>query len=221
MVISPIRGCHPARLSMARSNILLPSAAWALFFAAPLRADTLTITSTPPGATIEINGVIVGKTPYQEEDPGGYFHKTKTALGSRLQHSMTARISLPGYTSKELQMTEGPMNWVSLKGHNYGEYWLVKTKHFHVYLDPIAKVFAGTISAEISDPAAPPLDPASLPPVLPLEDVIARAKPAVVRLKGLTKSGSGFFVTGKGVIATNAHLARGETSLLAVLPDGQ
>jgi hypothetical protein len=55
----------------------------------------------------------------------------------------------------------------------------------------------------------------------PLEDVIARAKPAVVRLKGLSKSGSGFFVTEKGVIATNAHLARGEGSLLAILPEGE
>jgi serine protease Do len=40
-------------------------------------------------------------------------------------------------------------------------------------------------------------------------------------LKGLGKSGSGFFVTEKGVIATNAHLARGEGSLLAILQGGQ
>jgi serine protease Do len=181
------------------------------------RADTLKITSTPSGAAVEINGVAVGTTPYEEEVPGGYFHKTKTALGRRLQHYMTARINLPGYTTKEIQMTEGPMNWVSLKGHNHGEYWLLKLKHFHVDLDPVSKVFTGNIVANVSDTADRNL---VHEPEIALEDIIARAKPAVVRLKGTTKSGSGFFVTEKGVIATNAHLARGEGSLLAILAGG-
>jgi serine protease Do len=206
---------------MASCSVLLRSFALVAFLWAPfVRADTLKITSTPSGASVEINGVTVGTTPYEEEVPGGYFHKTKTALGRRLQHPMIARISLAGYTTKEIQMTEGPMNWVSLKGHNHGEYWLVKTNHFHVDLDPISKVFTGKISAEIPETAESPRD-AELKPELALEDVIARAKPAVVRLKGLSKSGSGFFVTEKGVIATNAHLARGEGSLLAVLSNGE
>jgi len=199
---------------------------WSLYFSfalslflrpGPARADTLKITSTPPGATVEIDGVKAGTTPFEEEVPGGYFHKTRTALGRRLQHPMIARVSLSGYTSKEIQMTEGPMNWVSLKGHNHGEYWLLKLREFHVDLDPISKVFTGNISAEIPDAAAS----GDLLPELPAEDVIERARPAVVRLKGLSKSGSGFFVTEKGVIATNAHLARGEGSLLAVLTGGQ
>jgi serine protease Do len=83
-----------------------------LCLCSPTQADTLKITSTPPGASVEINGVAVGTTPYEEEVPGGYFHKTKTALGRRLQNPMAARISLAGYTTKEIQMTEGPMNWV-------------------------------------------------------------------------------------------------------------
>jgi serine protease Do len=183
-------------------------------------ADTLRITSTPSGASVEINGVTVGTTPYEEEVPGGYFHKTRTALGRRLQHSMIARISLSGYTTKEIQMTEGPMNWISLKGHNRGEYWLLKLKLFHVELDAISKVFTGNISADIPEPAERPREvDLSLEPTI--EDVIARSKPAVVRLKGLGKSGSGFFVTEKGVIATNAHLARGEGSLLAILSNGE
>lgn len=53
------------------------------------------------------------------------------------------------------------------------------------------------------------------------EDIVARSKPAVVRLQSLTKSGSGFFITETGVIATNAHLARGEASLMVMLADGQ
>src|SRR5258707_1912088 len=133
---------------------------------------------------------------------------------------MVARISLTGYTTKEVQMTEGPMNWVSLKGHDHGEYWLLKASHFHVDLDPVSKVFTGKISAEIPETAEAPRE-ADLPPEPPLEEVIAHAKPAVVRLKGLGGWDSGFFVTEKGVIATNAHLARGEGSLIAILPGGQ
>jgi hypothetical protein len=186
--------------------------------AARARGDTLTITSAPSGATVEINGVAVGVTPYLEEVPGGYFHKTRTALGRRLEHAMTARISLAGYTSKEIQMTEGPMNWVSLKGHSHGEYWLLKIKHFHVDLEPVAKVFTGKIAVDVTGELA---TAGQSETSLAAEDIVARAKPAVVRLQSLTKSGSGFFVTETGLIATNAHLARGETSLLVLLADGQ
>src|SRR5258708_24309444 len=165
-----------SRSELFRSFALLVS-----FCPSFARADTLKITSTPAGASVEINGVTVGTTPYEEQVPGGYFHKTKTALGRRLQHSMIARISLAGYATKEVQMTEGPMNWVSLKGHDHGEYWLLKLKQFHVELDPISKVFTGNISAEIAEPAErfPETDIALAPPI---EDVIARAKPAVVRI---------------------------------------
>jgi PEGA domain len=35
--------------------------------------DYLTITSQPPGATVELDGVVVGKTPYSVEIPEGIF----------------------------------------------------------------------------------------------------------------------------------------------------
>src|SRR5690349_407969 len=161
---------------MASRSQLLLFFAFLVFLGPPLlRADTLKITSTPSGASVEINGVTVGTTPFEEEVPGGYFHKTKTALGRRLQHSMIARISLAGYATKEVQLTEGPMNWVSLKGHNHGEYWLVKLKHFHVELDPISKVFTGNIGADVPEPGEAP-GRLNLDAQLGLEDVIARAK---------------------------------------------
>ena len=131
----------------SRSDLLFSFSLAVSLSPAFTRADTLKITSTPSGASVEINGVTVGTTPYEAQVPGGYFHKTKTALGRRLQHPMIARISLAGYTTKEVQMTEGPTNWVSLKGHNHGEYWLLKLNHFHVDLDPISKVFTGKLMA--------------------------------------------------------------------------
>jgi S1-C subfamily serine protease len=193
-------------------------AAVLFLLACPTRsaADTLKITSTPAGATVEIDGVFAGTTPFENDFPGGYFHKTKTSMGSRLEHPMVARISLVGYATKELQMTDGPMNWISLNGRNHGEYWLLKSDHFNVDLRPISEVFTGGVTAKLSSAGRVDLQPG-----LSLEELVRRTKPAVVYLKGLSGSGTGFFVTETGVIATNAHVARGEESLLTLLPEGQ
>jgi serine protease Do len=187
-----------------------------LLCATAARADTLKITSTPPGATVEINGVPVGTTPFDKDYPGGYFHKTLTSMGSRLEHAMVARISLIGYATKEIQMTDGPMNWISLNGRNRGEYWLFKSDHFQAVLQPIGQVFTGGVTAKLAN-----AENVDLQPELSLEELVRRTKPAVVYLKGLDKSGTGFLVTETGVIATNAHVARGEESLLTILPGGE
>jgi PEGA domain len=63
-------------------------------------AETLTITSSPAGATVEIDGLVAGTTPYETDFPGGYFHKTHTAFGERLDHSMVVRISKDGCRSE-------------------------------------------------------------------------------------------------------------------------
>src|SRR5712692_11154786 len=118
----------------SRSEVSLFAAL--LLLACPSRvfADKLQITSTPSGATVELDGVVAGTTPFEKDFPGGYFRKTRTSMGSRLEHPVVARISLTGYASKEIKLTEGPMNWISLNGRNRGEYWLFKSDHFHVEL---------------------------------------------------------------------------------------
>jgi serine protease Do len=186
-----------------------------LFFACPLRAfpEKLQIDSSPSGATVELNGVAVGTTPFEKDFPGGYFHKPRTAL--RLEHPMVAHISLAGYATKELTLTEGPMNWISLNGRNRSEYWLFKTNHFSVNLESLSDTFTGDVTARVSDASV------SLQPELSLEDLVRQTKPAVVYLRGMEKSGSGFFVTGTGVIVTAAHVAREQDSLRALLSTGQ
>jgi S1-C subfamily serine protease len=200
----------------SRSGVCVSALLFLLVWPAHSAADTLKITSKPSGATVEINGVIEGATPFEKDYPGGYFHKTRTSMGARLEHGMVARVSLAGYVTKEIHLTEGPMNWISLNGRNRGEYWLLKSDHFEVELQPVGQVFTGGVTAKLSSAGSVDLEPEAS-----LEGLVLRVKPAVVYLKGADKSGTGFFVTETGVIATNAHLARGEESLLAVLPEGE
>ena len=203
------RGCSP----IARTLVFTLSVL-SLCLPTPTRADSLKITSNPPGATVEIDGVSAGTTPFEKDFPGGYFHRTRTVLGKRLEHPMVARISLVGYSTHEVALTEGPMDWIDLHGRHHGQYWLFKSEHFHVDLDTIAGTFSGAVAAHDA------LRPASLLPELSLEELVRRAKPAVVCLKGFDAIGSGFFVTETGLIATNAHVARADSTLTAMLPDG-
>src|SRR2546423_353741 len=181
-------------------------------------ADTLRITSEPAGALVEIDSVIEGKTPYEKKFPGGYFHRTRTVYGSRLGAAMHARISLAGYVTQELELTRGPMHWLGLEGAYHGDYYLLKSDHFHIILEKPTDKFTGSVrvARDTGDVTAKNSE-AGLPP----EKIVEVAGPAVVYLKGPEWSGTGFFVTETGVIATNAHVARGLRSMTAIDSTGK
>lgn len=199
------------------SSLFRPRAAALFLFLCPVLApaDTLRITSKPSGAQVEINGVVLGTTPFQKKYPGGYFRKAKTAVAARLEHAMTARVSLPGYVSKEIRLTDGPNEWISLNGHHHGEYWLFRGDHFEAELQPVSQVFTGAVMTKLGS------GDTELQPELSVEELVQRAKPAVVCLKGADKAGTGFFVTDTGVLATNAHLVSADESLTVGMPEGQ
>jgi len=152
---------------------------------------------------------------------GRLFSQDNHGTGVATRSSDGGAHSSDGYATKELELTEGPKNWLDLRSHSHGEYWLRKQRHFHVDLDPIAQTFTGTVSTQLANGAAinyaARTSGSSIVTEaergLPIEEVVARTKPSVVFLKVLAKSGSGFFVTDTGVIATNAHLAREEETL--------
>jgi serine protease Do len=179
------------------------------------KAEKLVITSTPPGAIVEIDGVKVGKTPFEKDYPGGYFHRTKTAVGTRLERPLLARIKLEGYAPKEVQLCDGPTQWRDLHGRDHGEYWTFKISNFEVPLVAIAKEFTGEVAMKTARNKS-----VELVRDLKLEEIVALVKPSVVYLEGSKRSGTGFLVTDTGLIATNAHVAREEETLLARLPGG-
>ena len=181
-----------------------------------VHADTLKITSTPSGAAVELDGVVVGTTPYQVKYPGGYFHGTKTIYGNLLGHPMRVRVSLKGYLTKELLLTDGPMERVNTTGKVHQQYYLLKSDHFDFTLE---KVEAALTGAPETSPGSPGRSAARRE--LPAEEIVQRARPAVVLLRGAQVQGTGFLITDTGVIATNAHVVRDQSRLSAVLANGE
>jgi PEGA domain len=123
----------------SRRPCLYASLAMVLLLAAPrAHANKLTISSSPPGARVEIDGLFAGNTPYVTDFPGGYFHKPHTVFGSRLDHAMVLRISKDGYLPQQLIMTRGPLAWMSINGRHHGNYFLLKSSHFDIRLEPVS-----------------------------------------------------------------------------------
>ncbi|HXQ27364.1 MAG TPA: PEGA domain-containing protein [Candidatus Acidoferrales bacterium] len=168
-------------------------------------ADTLTITSSPPGATVEINGLVAGTTPYKTEVPGGYFHKTHSVFGSRLDHSMMVRILMDGYLSRQVTLTDGPFEWVAVTGRHHGNYFLLKSTHFEIKLEPVS--YAGTPVETIDGEG--PLRPVSAAALRP-DGREARADAGSVTIAS-DPPGADIYVDGKfvGQTPSTLHLASG------------
>ena len=209
----PVRSCQgPVRFAVLTFCVLC-------FSVVPPRCiakDYLTINSQPSGATVELDGIVVGTTPYSVEIPGGYLHGSKSVFGKLLRHQMHLKLSLDGYLSKEVDLASGPTPWVALNGTNHGDYWLLKSDTFNFTLEKAATSFTGTVQAMLSNSS-----PVAMGPALSTEDVVKRASPAVLYLSGSQWTGSGFLISDTGVAVTNAHVARGQDSLTATAGNGQ
>jgi hypothetical protein len=104
----------------------------------------LTITSVPPGATIEINGAPVGVTPCTIDYPSSYFHKPHTVFSSRLEHAVILKIHKEGYSEQKITLTDGPLQWISVTGKRHGNYFLLKGEHFAFQLERVSEASAKT-----------------------------------------------------------------------------
>jgi serine protease Do len=190
---------------------------WALLIARATVADTFTISSNPPGATVELDGIVVGTTPYEMNVPGGYYHRVHSVFSDRLEHPMVARVYKDGFAAQEFVLTQGPYKWTSALGRNQSTYYLLKTKHVQVSLQTSTLLRSGNVTTLSAPVAAKPRAPRT---ELSAEEILRRAMPAVVRLDGEHTQGSGFFLTDNGIIATNRHVTEGEASFFVVTATG-
>jgi len=141
----------------SRRNCLCASLALLVCLPLAPRAggEALTITSTPSGASVELDGLKAGVTPYKTVCPSGYFHKTHTVFGARLEHAMVLKISMEGYVSQQLTLTEGPYEWVAVTGRHRGDYFLLKSSEFHVDLKRATSATEAIESSEHNGPLRP------------------------------------------------------------------
>ena len=158
------------------------------------------------GATVQINGVLVGTTPYEQSIPGGYLHKTKTALGARLGYPMVARLTLEGNAAKEIQLTEGPMSWVSTLTNG------TRLEAKIVYIDPDLDIALAKTIGE----GFPHLPLAEAATVRQGESVLAIGNPGDAMLfsvtKGIVSAVGRFDVAGSGTwIQTDAPINPGNS----------
>jgi S1-C subfamily serine protease len=184
--------------------------------AANLAKDYLTINSQPSGATVELDGIVVGTTPYSVEIPGGYLHGSKSVFGKLLRHQVHLKLTLDGYLSKEVDLATGPTPWIALNGTNHGDFWILKTATFNLALEKAATSFGGNVQAALSNSVTVTMGPA-----LSTEEIVKNANAAVLFLSSSEGTGSGFLVSDTGVAVTNAHVARGQDTLTATTGNGQ
>src|SRR5215472_8261846 len=129
---------HPAASCQRPIEFLFLASCTLIYLALSPRCaakDYLTINTQPPGATVELDGVVVGKTPYSVEISGGYLHGSHSVFGKLLRHQLHLKLSLEGYLSKEMDLANGPTPWVALNGTNHGDYWILKTDTFNFTLE--------------------------------------------------------------------------------------
>lgn len=211
------------RFSSVASCLTFPdlwlSLAAVLFLVSTCAAkDYLTIASDPPGANVEIDGAVVGKTPYKVEVPGAYYHGSRSVFGLKhlLGQQMHVRILLNGYLPKDQDLARGPYKWIAVNGTYHGDYFILKAADFNFTLEKAATTFTGNVQATLSDSRA-----TTMRPSLPTEEIFRRASPAVLLLSGSEGTGSGFLITETGVAVTNAHVAKGQSGLTATTGNAQ
>jgi hypothetical protein len=194
-------------------SIFLPALAGVLVMltSAPrISAESLNITSEPSGANVEIDGAVVGVTPFHTDYPGGYFHKTHTVFGARLEHAMTVRVWKDGYASQQITMTDGPFEWLSVNGKRHGNYFVLKSDHFEMKLAPRAEAASTT---RAGDAAAGPMRPHTVTVTAALSDEGEKTRAAGTGSVAILSdpAGAEVYVDGHfvGQTPANLHLASG------------
>lgn len=131
-----------------QNRLLLPmSISAALLLGSTSEAKTyLTIASNPPGASVELNGEMAGKTPFRMSIPKGFLHVGEHFfVGKTLGQQIHLKLTLDGYLPVEADLATGPHTELATCE---APCWLLKSDQFDFIL-----VRAGTPTPQSSNEA--------------------------------------------------------------------
>ena len=101
--------------------------------------DTVTITTTPPGATVEWNRKAIGVTPLTYKVGEYAFNARKSSVFSkRLAQPVNLHITLPGFNAVDVTITGPPLFWTSLNRQNGFTYYVIGLQDFNFKMDKVS-----------------------------------------------------------------------------------
>jgi len=135
----------------SRSERVLFAASFYFFYRAARLPTNWQITSNPPGATVELDGVVpVGTTPFEKTFPR-LLPQNKNVHGLTLEHPVVERISLTGYASRETQAHRRPHGLDFAHGRNRRRILALQVRSFSRRLASRLGNVSGGITAKVSD----------------------------------------------------------------------
>jgi len=208
---SPLRGFFCAVLFATCATVC---------FGGPKKVSFVTI---PPGAELEVNGSVTCTTPCSIDVPDYYFGSKHTAFSKHGITPITVRLLKEGYAPKTVEVTTGPIHWKNLEGNNLYDYYLVNSTNFTIRLESVSSFFGKPeprpVEASIVSTSSSGMS--SGVSAMGNEEIVKQAMPAIVVVATSEGWGSGFFVSRKGVVVTNAHVVRGQLSATIVTSSGK
>ena len=98
--------------------------------------DTVTIATTPPGATVEWNRKAIGVTPLTYKVGEYAFNAHKSSLLSKhLDQPVNLHITLPGFNAVDVTITGAPLVWTSFNRQNSFTYYIIGLQDFNFKMD--------------------------------------------------------------------------------------
>jgi S1-C subfamily serine protease len=165
---------------------------------------------------VELDGIMVGTTPYTVEIPSSYVKGGRSVFTKFLRHQIHLRLTLSGYLPKEVDLANGPTPFVTLNGVNHGDIWILKSDNFHFAMEKAATTFTGNVQVNLSNAGA-----STMTPSITTEELVHVAGPAVLLVQTAEGTGSGFLVESSGIAVTNAHVAKGQNQLTVIFGNEQ